>query len=54
MNKPYLLFVFDEAQEFILNSLNARGIDEECSKAVERVLRQGQKYGLGCNVGCHY
>ena len=48
--KPYLLFVFDEAQEFIPNLSNARGIDEDCSKAVETVLRQGRKYGLGCCV----
>ncbi|MGH9973513.1 MAG: ATP-binding protein [Nitrososphaeraceae archaeon] len=48
--KPYLLFVFDEAQEFIPNLSNARGIEEECSKAVETVLRQGRKYGLGCCV----
>ena len=48
--KPYLLFVFDEAQEFIPNLSSARGIDEECSKAVETVLRQGRKYGLGCCV----
>lgn len=48
--KPYLLFVFDEAQEFIPNLSGARGIDEDCSKAVETVLRQGRKYGLGCCV----
>lgn len=48
--KPYLLFVFDEAQEFIPNLSSAKGIDEDCSKAVETVLRQGRKYGLGCCV----
>lgn len=45
--KPYILFVFDEAQEFIPQE--ARGLDRECSYHVERLLRQGRKYGLG---GC--
>lgn len=45
--KPYVLFVFDEAQEFI--PAGAGGIDEQCSKHVETLLRQGRKYGLG---GC--
>jgi uncharacterized protein len=45
--RPYLLFVFDEAQEFVQNLSSARGIDEDCSKAVETLLRQGRKYGLG-------
>lgn len=48
--KPYILSVFDEAQEFIPNLSSARGVDEECSKAVETILRQGRKYGLGCCV----
>jgi hypothetical protein len=43
--KPQLLFVFDEAQEFIPNK--ASGQLERCSYAVERLLRQGRKYGLG-------
>lgn len=41
--------MFDEAQEFVADLLNARGIDKECSIAVETLLRQGRKYGLG---GC--
>ena len=45
--KPYILFVFDEAQEFVPNLSSARGIDEDSSKAVETLLRQGRKYGLG-------
>jgi DNA helicase HerA-like ATPase len=45
--EPYVLFVFDEAQEFIPS--NAIGIDSKCSKRVETLLRQGRKYGLG---GC--
>ncbi len=43
--KPQILFVFDEAQEFIPNK--ASGQLERCSHAVERLLRQGRKYGLG-------
>lgn len=43
--KPYVLLVFDEAQEFI--SSNAVGIDAKCSTQVETLLRQGRKYGLG-------
>lgn len=47
--KPYILFVFDEAQEFVRDLTNARGVDKECSEHVETLLRQGRKYGLG---GC--
>jgi uncharacterized protein len=47
--RPYVLFVFDEAQEFVADLTNSRGIDKECSEAVETLLRQGRKYGLG---GC--
>jgi DNA helicase HerA-like ATPase len=43
--KPYILLVFDEAQEFIAS--NAIGIDAKCSAHVETLLRQGRKYGLG-------
>lgn len=43
--KPQILFVFDEAQEFI--PAKASGLTERCSYAVERLLRQGRKYGLG-------
>ena len=46
--KPYVLFVFDEAQEFIPH-LGSSGIDRQCSVSVETLLRQGRKYGLG---GC--
>ena len=47
--KPYILFVFDEAQEFVRDLTNARGIEKDCSEKVETLLRQGRKYGLG---GC--
>jgi hypothetical protein len=47
--KPYILFVWDEAQEFVANPSNVSGIDKSCSLEVERLLRQGRKYGLG---GC--
>ncbi|MEM3090747.1 MAG: ATP-binding protein [Candidatus Bathyarchaeia archaeon] len=45
--KPYILLVFDEAQEFIPELSSAAGIDKKCSKQVETLLRQGRKYGLG-------
>jgi DNA helicase HerA-like ATPase len=47
--KPYVLFVFDEAQEFVPDIGGSSGIDKDCSKVVETLLRQGRKYGLG---GC--
>jgi uncharacterized protein len=47
--KPYVLFVFDEAQEFVPDLSGSSGIDKDCSKMVETLLRQGRKYGLG---GC--
>jgi len=43
--KPYILIVFDEAQEFIPAAQG--GIDGKCSAHVETLLRQGRKYGLG-------
>jgi DNA helicase HerA-like ATPase len=47
--KPYVLFVFDEAQEFIPSTSEAKGIERKCTDEVETLLRQGRKYGLG---GC--
>ena len=47
---PYILFVFDEAQEFIPDLTSATGIDKKCSKQVETLLRQGRKYGLGACI----
>jgi len=46
---PQILFVFDEAQEFIPAYDKARGIDLTCTHHIETLLRQGRKYGLG---GC--
>jgi DNA helicase HerA-like ATPase len=46
--KPYILVVFDEAQEFISNKEG--GIDGKCSAQVETLLRQGRKYGLGACI----
>jgi len=43
--KPYILVVFDEAQEFI--SSREGGIEGKCSHHVETLLRQGRKFGLG-------
>jgi len=47
--EPQILFVFDEAQEFIPAADKARGIDAVCTQRIETLLRQGRKYGLG---GC--
>jgi len=47
--QPLILLVWDEAQEFLSQPSNVSGIDKECSLHVERLLRQGRKYGLG---GC--
>jgi DNA helicase HerA-like ATPase len=46
--KPYVLLVFDEAQEFIPS--NAAGIEAKCSSHVETLLRQGRKFGLGACI----
>jgi hypothetical protein len=43
--KPYILIVFDEAQEFIPSG--SAGIEAKCSAHVETLLRQGRKFGLG-------
>lgn len=47
--EPPILFVFDEAQEFVPAYEKARGIERKCTEQVETLLRQGRKYGLG---GC--
>jgi hypothetical protein len=43
--KPYVLLVFDEAQEFIPSG--GFGLEAKCSAHIETLLRQGRKYGLG-------
>ena len=48
--KPYILMVFDEAQEFIPATGDSGGINKKCSRQVETLLRQGRKYGLGVCV----
>ncbi|MBL7118507.1 ATP-binding protein [Candidatus Bathyarchaeota archaeon] len=47
--EPLVLLVWDEAQEFVSQPGSVSGIDKQCSLHVERLLRQGRKYGLG---GC--
>lgn len=47
--RPHVLFVFDEAQEFVPDLSSSSGIEKDCSRHVETLLRQGRKYGLG---GC--
>ena len=51
--RPYILFVFDEAEEFVADLTNSRGIDKECSQGVETFLRQVRKYGLGGCIATH-
>ncbi len=48
--EPQILFVFDEAQEFIPAYDKARGLDSTCTQRIETLLRQGRKYGLGACV----
>lgn len=48
--RPYVLFVFDEAQEFVPSMKDANGLDRTCSEQVEMLLRQGRKYGLGACI----
>ncbi|HZW55900.1 MAG TPA: DUF87 domain-containing protein [Nitrososphaerales archaeon] len=46
--RPRILFVFDEAQEFVPSSTTLRSSQgvSECNDAVERLLRHGRKYHL--------
>ncbi len=44
--KPYIFCVFDEAQNFI-PKVTGKGTESLCSLAVENLMRQGRKYGLG-------
>lgn len=48
--RPYIMLIFDEAQEFIPAIGDSSGIEKKCSRQVETVLRQGRKYGLGVCV----
>jgi len=47
MVDPLVLFVFDEAQEFVPAYDQARGIERDCTEHIEKLMRQGRKYGLG-------
>jgi len=47
--EPYVLLVFDEAQEFIPAEVNRSDWTAQSSFAIENLLRHGRKYGLG---GC--
>ena len=44
---PFILFVFDEAQEFIKSPEKSKGEERDCSEAIEDLSRHGRKYGLG-------
>jgi DNA helicase HerA-like ATPase len=48
--RPYILCVFDEAQEFVPQPSNVSGINRAVSEEVETLLRQGRKYGLGACI----
>ncbi len=49
--RPYILFVFDEAQEFLPSyALAQQGNTKLSTNRVEALLRQGRKYGLGCCI----
>jgi uncharacterized protein len=45
---PRVLFVIDEAQEFIPQRTAKEDGTEQASRAVERLLRHGRKYHLNC------
>ncbi len=45
---PRVLFVIDEAQEFIPQTARKEDGTEQSSRAVERLLRHGRKYHLNC------
>jgi len=47
--EPYVLLVFDEAQEFIPAEVTKSDWTAQSSFAIENLLRHGRKYGLG---GC--
>ena len=32
--RPYVLFVFDEAQESVSHPRNVRGVDQKCSEGI--------------------
>lgn len=45
---PRVLFVIDEAQEFIPQTARKEDGTDQSSRAVERLLRHGRKYHLNC------
>lgn len=45
---PRVLFILDEAQEFIPQTARKEDGTEQSSRAVERLLRHGRKYHLNC------
>jgi intein/homing endonuclease len=47
---PRVLFVIDEAQEFIPQNTRKEDGTEQSSRALERLLRHGRKYHLNCWV----
>lgn len=47
-NKERVLFVLDEAQEYIPDEHSPRDYTTQSNRAVEQLLRQGRKYRLHC------
>lgn len=47
---PRVLFVIDEAQEFIPQNVRKEDGTDQSSRALERLLRHGRKYHLNCWV----
>ncbi|MBI3841136.1 MAG: ATP-binding protein [Thaumarchaeota archaeon] len=45
---PRVLFIIDEAQEFIPQNFRKEDGTEQSSRALERLLRHGRKYHLNC------
>jgi DNA helicase HerA-like ATPase len=50
-NKERVLFVLDEAQEYIPDEPTPKDYTAQSSRAVEQLLRQGRKYRLHCWLG---
>ena len=48
--EPYVLYVFDEAQEFIPAEVTKADWTAQSSFAIEKLLRHGRKYGLGACI----
>lgn len=48
-NRP-LLMVYEEAHSYLPNNNDAIGVDGYARKAVEKIYKEGRKFGIGCMV----